>query len=206
MFLALLTAMAISLPNISAVNTEPTIALVSEEKTDRIDFFDSYIDTLEDWQQELFTDEFIEALVTECEENDIDVWFVLAVAEAESAYDANAKAYDGSAHWGLFQLSEKYFECEDYFDPIENMTVACKSLANYAKTTKNYRCVKNSGITLADARLLFVADCHNRGLGGALEAWQDEEFSEQEVTDYCKKILAHYKYNKKKYGEYVNEA
>lgn len=167
---------------------------------ERIDVLDEFIGTLSEEQQKLFTDDFILELVKTCSENELNVWFVLGVMQAESSFNADARAYDGSNHYGLMQLSTKYFELEDYFDPVENMQKGCEYIKSLWEETKNYRCITKQNFEYAHE--LFVTTAYNKGLGNAIDIWKAEDFCyETGITDYSKKIIQFMKNKEKKFGK-----
>lgn len=165
--------------------------------------FDKFIDDRETLGythiRDTFTDDFINNLIETCEEINIDPWLVLAVMDAESAYDPNAKAYDGSKHYGLMQLSVYYFSDEmeeegtdDFFDPIANSTVGAKEIGRLIEQMKKYRCVKSSNFTNPIETLAIYS--YHVGEANAVP-----NFKEGTVDDYTLKVIKNWQAFKTEY-------
>ena len=193
--------LTISILNLSfsVTDVEETDIYINNERQDidaecvyeHIDIFDEFIEGLNDDEKELFTDEFIYELLFSCDENELNPWLVIGFIQAESQYNPNAKAYDGSGHYGLMQLSTTYFKLDDYFDPIENMRHGCKYIRKLMDESEYYACIVNAPLDFSfeDKHKLFVANSYNKGMGTAINIWKSDNFGIDSLGWYPIQIL-----------------
>jgi soluble lytic murein transglycosylase-like protein len=87
--------------------------------------------------EENLGEDYDEYILEVSEEFELNPYLLCAVMEAESSFLPDAKAYDGSFHYGLMQLSEKYFwgrmeelGAKDMFDAKINIYVGAEYLAS----------------------------------------------------------------------------
>ena len=180
----------------SAIETESNLEMKME-----IEVFDDFKETLTSDQREIFTEEFEETLLEKCMETNISPWLVIAIIKNESRFNPLARAYDGSAHYGLFQLSEYYFadeialtESQDIFEPVANITVGIDNLHNIQEKIKYYSCITNTNIPHPLEALTVLS--HNVGMGTAVPLFQSgytNAFTQTVISDWQGYI--------KKYGE-----
>lgn len=191
--------------DLAVPNTTYAATLVKSSVEKHNSIFDEFIQNRIDMGythiEETFTDEFINNLVTICEENEIDPWLVLAVMDAESSYDPNAKAYDGSKHYGLMQLSVYYFSDEleeegtdDFFDPVANSSVGAKELKRLIEQAKKYKCTKKSSFDYPFETLAVYS--YHIGEGNAVP-----NYKEGIIDDYTIKVIKNWQSFKNQFAD-----
>lgn len=170
-----------------------------EPKYEHIDVLDPFIETLEEEQKEVFTDEFIYKLLVTCRDSDIDVWLPISVMIHESHINPDAISYDDK-HFGLMQLSAKYhlqsikdLGGDDIFDAEDNMVVGVKYLGELKEKVRNYSCIKTSELNYPLERLVVMS--YNQGLGDAYPL-----YIENQTTPYADGVINTYKKFTTKYG------
>lgn len=192
------------LTNILSMNIPATeYPIMTLNMIEHNEIFDEFIDDKEEQGyeciRETFTDEFIKNLVDTSVEYGVDPWLVVSVIEAESSFNPDARAYDGSKHYGLMQLSVHYFSealalegTDDFFDPIANVSVGIKELARLLDSQKDYRCVKNSTFKHPGESLAVLS--YHKGEGDAIPL-----FRENEVDSYTEKVIDNWQYYRNTY-------
>lgn len=180
--------------NQSRIETEDKLNMET-----RVTCFDDFINSLSQDKQEIFTEEFTETLLYKCNETNISPWLVLSIVKNESGFNPKARAYDGSSHYGLMQLSERYFgdeialtKSQDIFEPVANITVGIDNLHNIQEKIKYYSCLKDTNIEYPLESLTVLS--HNKGLGDAVPLFQSgstNRFTQNVINDY-KKFLKEY--------------
>ena len=176
----------------------------SEQKLNmetKVTCFDEYIDVLPQDQQKIFTEDFKETLLRKCADTKISPWLVLSIIKHESQFNPDAKAYDESSHYGLMQLSEKYFgdeieltQSKNIFDPIANITVGIDNLHNIQEKIRYYSCLNDTTISYPLESLTVLS--HNKGLGEAVPI-----FNTRQTNTFTQEVIADYDYCLKTYGE-----
>ncbi len=176
----------------------------TEEKLNKdmeIKCFDEYIEKeLKENEAALFDEKFKETLITKCMETQISPWLVISIIKHETHFNPDARAYDGSAHYGLFQLSQFYFqdeinltETKDIFEPNANITVGIDNLHSIQEKIKYYSCLQNTSIEHPMETLTVMA--HNKGLGDAVPLFQAGT-----VNAFAKEVISDYVRMEKTYG------
>lgn len=72
-----------------------------------------------------------------CEEKELSYPVVLALMEKESRFTADAVSKD-KRNYGICQINPKFFECEDYFDVVQNVDAATDYLKKLLDEYENY--------------------------------------------------------------------
>ena len=184
---------------ISESRIETESSLIADKE---ITCFDEFIDKeLDEEQKKIFTGDFMETLLLKCAQTEIDPWLVISIIKNESNFNPGARAYDGSHHYGLMQLSEYYFsdeikltESQDFFEPVANITVGIDNLHNIQEKIRYYSCLRNT--TIDDPLETLTVMSHNRGMGEAVS-----KFKEGNINDFTLSVLKDSKEYKRKYGE-----